>query len=85
MPRQSHSQFDHANNIWWGVQILKFLIMQFSPFPCYLVPLRSKYSPQYPVLNTNGRLPPLFFNLDSICTSVGSGTPRPFNLQGKRL
>jgi hypothetical protein len=23
--------------------------MQFSPFPCYLVPPRPKYSPQYPV------------------------------------
>jgi len=24
--------------------------MQLSPFPCHLVPLRSKYSPQYPIL-----------------------------------
>jgi hypothetical protein len=27
--------FDHPNNIWWGVQIIKLLIMQFSPLPCY--------------------------------------------------
>jgi hypothetical protein len=24
--------------------------MKFSPLPCYLVPLRPKYSPQYPIL-----------------------------------
>jgi hypothetical protein len=24
--------------------------MKFSPFPCYPVPLRPKYSPQHPVL-----------------------------------
>jgi hypothetical protein len=24
--------------------------MQFSPFPCYLVPLRPKHSPQHPIL-----------------------------------
>jgi len=28
MPRPSHSsQFDHPNNIWWGVQLIKLLIM----------------------------------------------------------
>ena len=37
------------NNIFL-VQIIKLLIVQFSPLPCYLVPLRSKYSPQHPVL-----------------------------------
>jgi hypothetical protein len=25
--------------------------MKFSPLPCYLVPLRPKYSPQHPILN----------------------------------
>jgi hypothetical protein len=24
--------------------------VQLSPFPCYFIPLRSKYSPQHPVL-----------------------------------
>jgi hypothetical protein len=24
--------------------------MKFSPLPCYLVPLRPKYSPQHPIL-----------------------------------
>ena len=27
MPRPSHSPFDQPNNIWWGVQIIKLLIM----------------------------------------------------------
>jgi hypothetical protein len=26
---------------------MKLLIMMFSPLPCYLVPLRPKYSPQH--------------------------------------
>jgi hypothetical protein len=51
MPRPSHSSlFDHPNNIWWGVQIIKLLIMYFSSLPCYLVPLRPKYFPQHPIL-----------------------------------
>jgi hypothetical protein len=32
--------FNHLNNIGWGVQIIWILIMQFSPIPCYLVPLK---------------------------------------------
>jgi hypothetical protein len=37
--RPSHSsRFDHPNNIWWGVQIIKLVIMKFSPLPCYLFP-----------------------------------------------
>jgi len=43
-------RFDRPNNIWCGVQIIKRLIILFSPLPCYLVPLRPKYSPQYPIL-----------------------------------
>ena len=51
MLRLSHfPQFDHPNNIWWGVQIIKFRVMYFSSLPSYLVPLRSKYSPQGPIL-----------------------------------
>ena len=33
-----------------GNTIIKLLIMYFSPLPCYLVPLRPKYSPQHPIL-----------------------------------
>src|SRR5215510_6626731 len=29
---------------------MKLLIITFSPLPCYLVPLRPKYSPQHPIL-----------------------------------
>jgi hypothetical protein len=29
---------------------MKLLIIKFSPFPCYLVPLGPKYSPQHPIL-----------------------------------
>ena len=29
---------------------MKLFIMYFSPLPCYLVPLRPKYSPQHPIL-----------------------------------
>ena len=51
MLHQSHSsRFYHPHNIGWGVQNITFLIMNFSPFPCYLMPLRPKYSPQHPIL-----------------------------------
>ena len=33
------SLFDHLNDIWWGVQIKKPLIMQSPPLPCCLIPL----------------------------------------------
>ena len=33
----------------WGVQIIKLLVMYFSPLPCYLVLLRTKYLPQHPI------------------------------------
>ena len=50
MPRQSHSsRFYHPNNIGWAVRIIKLLIMPPPPLPCYLVPLRPKYSPQHSI------------------------------------
>jgi hypothetical protein len=40
MPRPSHSSWCyHPHDRGWGVQIIKLLIMKFSPLPCYLVPL----------------------------------------------
>ena len=40
MPSPSHSsRFYHPHNIWWGVQIIKLLVMQSPPVPRYLVPL----------------------------------------------
>ena len=51
MTHPSHSsRFDHPNNIGRGIQIIKLLIMQFSPLPCHLDPLRIKYSSQHPIL-----------------------------------
>ena len=51
MPHPSHSsRFNHPNNFGWRVQIIKLIIRYFSPFPCYLGPLRPKYSPQHPIL-----------------------------------
>ena len=47
MPRPS---FYHPKNICWGRHIIKLLIIYFSPFPFYLLPLRLKYSPQHPIL-----------------------------------
>ena len=44
------SRLYHPNNIGWAVQIIKLLIIYFSPLPCSLVPLRPKYSPQHPIL-----------------------------------
>jgi hypothetical protein len=45
IPRPSHSsRFYHPNNIEWRLQIIQRLIMQLRPLPCYLVPLRPKYS-----------------------------------------
>jgi len=49
MSRPSNSsRFYHLSSIEWGVQIIKLFIMQFSPLPCYLVPLRPKHSSQTP-------------------------------------
>jgi hypothetical protein len=50
-PCSFHSSwFYHPNNIWWGVQIITLLFMQSFLFPCYLVPLRTKYLPQHLIL-----------------------------------
>jgi hypothetical protein len=51
MPHPSHSSwFGHPNNIGWGVQIMKFLIMWSPTVPCYLAPFRPKF------LQTNFKL-----------------------------
>jgi hypothetical protein len=43
---------DLIAHVWWGVLIMKLLILQFSPFPCYLLPLRPKHVPQHPISNS---------------------------------
>jgi hypothetical protein len=39
--------FNHPNNIWWRIQAVKFIIMQFSSRSVF-IPFRSKYLPQHP-------------------------------------
>jgi hypothetical protein len=53
----SHSRFYHPHSSGWGVQIIMLLIMKFSQFPWYLIPLR-------PLLNTR------FSNTLSLCSSL---------------
>jgi hypothetical protein len=48
MPCTSHpSWLDHSNYTWRRVQVMKLLIMQFSPTSCHFISLWSKYSPQH--------------------------------------
>jgi len=47
----NYSLFNHPNNIWWGIQIIKVLTTWPSPFPCYLVPLKPKHLLQHPFSN----------------------------------
>jgi hypothetical protein len=38
--------FDYLTDIWWRVQVTRFLIVQFSSASCYFLLLRSKSSPK---------------------------------------
>jgi hypothetical protein len=40
----------HLSNIWWRAQIMKLLIMQFSPVSSHFLLLWFKHSPQHDVL-----------------------------------
>jgi hypothetical protein len=51
IPLQSYYSRDNCpKNLCRAVHLMKLLIMKFSPFPCYLVPLIPIYSPQHPIL-----------------------------------
>jgi hypothetical protein len=51
MPSPSHpSLLGHSNYIWRRVQVMKLLITRFSQISRHFISLRSKYSPQHPVL-----------------------------------
>jgi hypothetical protein len=51
MPCSSHPPWlDHSNCTWRRVQVMKLLIMQFSPILHHFISLRCKYSPQHPAL-----------------------------------
>jgi hypothetical protein len=45
-----HPPPDHSNHVWWKVQVMKLLTMQFYPTSYHFIPLRSRYSPQHPFL-----------------------------------
>jgi hypothetical protein len=63
MPNESHPPWlDNSNYTLRRVQIMKPLIMQFSPNSCHFISLRSKYSPQHPVLKH-----PMFLSLGRLC------------------
>jgi len=51
------TSFHHHYNVWRGIQIVWFLIAQFSRASCYCRPLHSKYLPQHPVTNILGSSP----------------------------
>jgi hypothetical protein len=45
MPRLSRPpRFIHLNNVWWSEQIMKLLVMKFSPVSCHLLPLSTLFS-----------------------------------------
>jgi hypothetical protein len=51
VPCQSHPPWlGHSNYIGRRVQVMKLLIIQFSPVSRHFISLRSKYSPQHPIL-----------------------------------
>jgi hypothetical protein len=51
---------DHSNYTWRRVQVMKLLVMQFSPPSRHLIPLQAKYPPQHPqsmfCLNVRGQV-----------------------------
>jgi hypothetical protein len=50
MTQPYSSRFYHLHISEWAVQIIKLLIMKFSPLLWYLGPLRPEYSPQLPII-----------------------------------
>jgi len=57
MPHPSHPpSFDCPNNIWWSIQVTKLLTVQSFPASHHFLHLRSKYSPQHPVLKQSQRV-----------------------------
>jgi hypothetical protein len=45
-----HAPTISSSLTWRTTQVMKLLIMQFSPPSYHFIPLRAKYSPQHPVL-----------------------------------
>jgi hypothetical protein len=58
IPCPPHSSwFDHPNNIWGGVQIIKFLLL-LSSLSCHLVCPRPKCLSQHVILEKQPAFPP---------------------------
>ncbi len=75
LPHPSHSsRFYQTDNIGWAVQIIKLLIMQFPPLPCYLVRL-----------GLNILLSTLFWNTLSLHFSlnISDQVSHPYKTTGK--
>jgi len=69
----SEELIDRENQLWvsnWGVQIIKLLIIYFSPLPCYLVPPRP-----------NIVISAIFSN--TISLNVSGHVSRPYKMEGK--
>jgi hypothetical protein len=52
MPGSSNPPWLDHPNTWWKAQIIKFLIINFSPLSCYFLSLSAKHFPQNPILET---------------------------------
>jgi hypothetical protein len=63
-------RFHQNNNVWCGAQIIKLHTIYFSPLPCYLVPLKPKYSHKYAILK---HPQPTFLPIKQKQTWVSSG------------
>jgi hypothetical protein len=59
-PPSHPPRLDYSNYTCRRVQIMKLIVMQFSSLSRHLIPLRSKYPPQHPVLK---RLPLKVFKM----------------------
>jgi hypothetical protein len=59
-PAPSHPpSLDNSNYTWQTVQVMKLIIMQFSPTSYQFIPLWLRYSPQHPVLKYPQSVSPL--------------------------
>jgi len=52
------------------VQIIQLLVMQLSPFPCHLVPLRSKYFPHHVLCASSSISKYNLYHLESLLSPI---------------
>jgi hypothetical protein len=55
--------FDDQNSMWWRIQAVNSLIMYFPRDSCCFIPLRSRYSPHYQVLEHHQSM--IFFQYET--------------------